>query len=194
MNVIRNLFLLNSIDLVLVFIIMTSTIMKIKKICTLESNIKVKSRSSLPVDDHSAGKVPIELVVLPQRLADGRTHVVVELLGGVGVQGRHAEVLAHAGVEAGHHSPHGPALLDGVVVGVVAYHHGVSQRHPHCPGFSPELGVHLDGDLGGHRHQTLGLAQHSRSDNLKKCFKLELERFKNRCAPSNLCIRQNIFH
>ena len=149
-------------------------IMKIlleKMFMNVKYYVKNKSRPSLPVDDHSARKIPIELVVLPQRLADGGTHVVVEFLGGVGVERRHAEVLGHAGVEAGHHSPHGPALLDRVVVGIVADHHGVSQRHPHSPGFSPELGVHLDGDLGGHRHQTLGFAQHSRSDNLKKYFK-----------------------
>ena len=36
------------------------------------------------------------------------------------------------------------------------------------PRFSSELGVHLDGDLGGDRHQPLRLAEHSAGDKLAR--------------------------
>merc|ERR1719158_1167312 len=122
--------------------------------------------NAISVDDNSARKMTIKFIVLPKSFGNGWTHVVVELLGGVGVKVGDADVLGHGVVHAGHHGPHRPPLLDGVMIRVLADDHGVSQRHLDGPGFSPQLAVHLDRHLGGHRHQPLGFGQHSRSDNL----------------------------
>ena len=78
----------------------------------------------------------------------------------------HTKVLGEGAVHACNYSPHGPPLLGTVVVRVVADHHCVLQRDLYSPRFSPKFRVHLNGDLGSHGHQALGLTEHSAGDAL----------------------------
>ena len=78
----------------------------------------------------------------------------------------HTEVLGEGTVHTGNYSTHRPPLLGTVVVSVVAYHHRVLQRDLDCPWFSTKFRIHLNGDLGSHGHQTLGLTEHRAGDAL----------------------------
>ena len=86
-----------------------------------------------------------------------------------------AHPLGQCLVHAGDHSSDTSALLGCVVVGVVANDHSVLNTSYGCeeqqleltdlewhfdsPGLSSQLAVHLQGDLGGHRHHALRLAE-----------------------------------
>ena len=52
------------------------------------------------------------------------------------------------------------------MIGVIADDHRVLEWDLDCPGFPSKFAVHLDGHLGSHGHQTLGLAEHSGSHTL----------------------------
>merc|ERR1719341_2354466 len=49
---------------------------------------------------------------------------------------------------------------------VVPNDHGVLEGNLDSPGLTPQLGVHLDGNLGGDGHKALGLAEHGAGDAL----------------------------
>ena len=50
-------------------------------------------------------QVAVQLVVLAEHEGDGWAHVVVQLLGRIGVEVGHTEVLGEGAVHAGHHGP-----------------------------------------------------------------------------------------
>ena len=121
----------------------------------------------LPVHDDSVWQSSlVHLCVLPQGLGDGGTHEVLQLLLRCGVDVSHGDVPGEGGVETGHHGTHRLALVQCVVVGIVANDHSVSQRHVDSPGLSSQLAVHLDGDLGGHGHHSLGFVEDGAGHNL----------------------------
>ena len=128
-----------------------------------------------PVHDDPTRQLTVDLVVPPENLGEVGQQVVVELLGGIGVHVCDAHPLGQCLVHAGDHSSDTSSLLGCVVVGVVANDHGVLNTrysyeeqqieltylewHFDSPGLSSQLAVHLQGDLGGHRHHALGLAE-----------------------------------
>ena len=134
----------------------------------LDDIVDLAVTHAVPVEDDPLGQAAVELVVLAEGEGDGGAHVVVQLLGGVGVEVGHGEVLGESLVEARHHGADTPPLLGAVVdvVGVVADDHGVLHGNVDGPGLPAQLADHLDGDLGGHGHEALGLVQHGAGDAL----------------------------
>ena len=142
--------------------------------------------SGLPIHDYSGGKITVDFGILSECLGNGRTHVVVQLLGRVSVQVGHTKILGEGAVHACHDSAHRPSLLSTIMIGVVANHHRVLEGDFDSPRLSSKLRVHLDGDFGGDRHQPLRFAEHSAGDTLARDGLLQAALLLDSCVMVTL--------